>query len=88
MLILQIYGPLAQKNVLFWNNFSHFIGAASTFLLENNKPRYETHKKLMSLETVYKSRFSNEAVLLSNLPVYLEALAKNKEKRGAQLSRE
>ena len=42
----------------------------------------------MSLETVYKSRFSNEAVLLSNLPVYLEALAKNKEKRGAQLSRE
>lgn len=88
-MILQIYGPLAQKkNVLFWNNLSHFIGAASTFLLENNKPRYETYQKLMSLETVYKSRFSNEAVLLSNLPVYLEALAKNKEKRGAQLSRE
>lgn len=42
----------------------------------------------MLLETVYKSRFSNEAVLLSNLLVYLEALAKNKEKRGAQLSRE
>lgn len=34
----------------------------------------------MSLETVYKSRFSNEAFLLSNLPVYLEALAKNKER--------
>lgn len=34
----------------------------------------------MSLETVYKSRFSNEAFLLSNLPVYLEALAKTKKR--------